>query len=121
MAVAGTHGKTTTTSMLAMILAEAGWQPSYLVGGDVHDVGTGAHWTGGRWLVVEADESDGTHLELPLTGTILTNVEADHLDHYGTLRRRGRLVRQLPGRSTGRRCCARTTRSLPDWPRPTTP
>ena len=47
-------------------------------------MGTGAHWTGGEWLVVEADESDGTHLELPLYGTILTNVEADHLDHYGT-------------------------------------
>ncbi|MET0489395.1 MAG: UDP-N-acetylmuramate--L-alanine ligase [Acidimicrobiales bacterium] len=84
VAVAGTHGKTTTTSMLAMILAQAGWKPSYLVGGDVHDVGTSAHWTGGRWLVVEADESDGTHLELPLAGTILTNVEADHLDHYGS-------------------------------------
>ena len=64
--------------------ARPGWQPSYVVGGDVHDVGTGAHWSGGRWLVVEADESDGTHLELPLSGTILTNVEADHLDHYGT-------------------------------------
>jgi UDP-N-acetylmuramate--alanine ligase len=85
LAVAGTHGKTTTTSMLAMVLAEAGLDPSYVVGGDVQEVGTGAHWSGGRWLVVEADESDGTHLELPLAGTILTNVEADHLDHYGTL------------------------------------
>ncbi len=82
--MAGTHGKTTTTSMLAMVLAEAGLEPSFVVGGDVHEVGTGAHWSGGRWLVVEADESDGTHLELPLAGTILTNVEADHLDHYGT-------------------------------------
>ena len=84
LAVAGTHGKTTTTSMLAMILTQAGWQPSYLVGGDLHDVGTSAHWSGGRWLVVEADESDGTHLQLPLSGTILTNVEADHLDHFGS-------------------------------------
>jgi UDP-N-acetylmuramate--alanine ligase len=84
VAVAGTHGKTTTTSMLMLILAAAGWKPSFVIGGDVADVGTGAHWSGGEWLVVEADESDGTHLELPLHGTILTNVEADHLDHYGT-------------------------------------
>jgi UDP-N-acetylmuramate--alanine ligase len=85
LGVAGTHGKTTTTSMLMLILSEAGDRPSFVVGGDVTDMGTGAQWTGGRWLVVEADESDGTHLELPLHGTILTNVEADHLDHYGTL------------------------------------
>jgi UDP-N-acetylmuramate--alanine ligase len=84
VAVAGTHGKTTTTSMLMLILAGAGWKPSFVIGGDVAEVGTGAHWSGGEWLVVEADESDGTHLELPLHGTILTNVEADHLDHYGT-------------------------------------
>ena len=51
---------------------------------DLTDVGTGAQWSGGEWLVVEADESDGTHLELPLHGTVLTNVEVDHLDHYGS-------------------------------------
>lgn len=84
VAVAGTHGKTTTTSMLMLILAEAGWKPSFVIGGDVADVGTGAHWSGDEWFVVEADESDGTHLELPLHATVLTNVEADHLDHYGT-------------------------------------
>jgi UDP-N-acetylmuramate--alanine ligase len=84
VAVAGTHGKTTTTSMLMLILAGAGWKPSFVIGGDVAEVGTGAHWSGGEWLVVEADESDGTHLELPLHGTILTNVETDHLDHYGS-------------------------------------
>ncbi len=84
LAVAGTHGKTTTTSMLMLILAEARLRPSFIVGGDVTDVGTGAQWSGGEWLVVEADESDGTHLELPIHGTILTNVETDHLDHYGS-------------------------------------
>ena len=84
LGVAGTHGKTTTTSMLMLILAEAGLRPCFVIGGDVTDMGTGAQWTGGEWLVVEADESDGTHLELPLFGTILTNVEVDHLDHYGT-------------------------------------
>jgi UDP-N-acetylmuramate--alanine ligase len=84
LAVAGTHGKTTTTSMLMLILAEAGLRPSFVIGGDVTDVGTGAQWTGGEWLVVEADESDGTHLELPVHGTILTNVDVDHLDFYGS-------------------------------------
>jgi UDP-N-acetylmuramate--alanine ligase len=84
LGVAGTHGKTTTTSMLMLVMAEAGLDPSFVVGGEVANVGTGAHWSGGEWLVVEADESDGTHLALPLYGTILTNVDVDHLDHYGT-------------------------------------
>ena len=84
LAVAGTHGKTTTSSMLMLVLAEAGLRPSFVIGGDVTDTGTGAQWTGADWLVVEADESDGTHLELPLHGTILTNVDRDHLDHYGS-------------------------------------
>ncbi|HEY7626312.1 MAG TPA: UDP-N-acetylmuramate--L-alanine ligase [Ilumatobacteraceae bacterium] len=82
--VAGTHGKTGTTSMLMLIMSAAGLRPSFVIGGDVTDMGTGAQWTDGEWLVVEADESDGTHLELPLHGTILTNVEVDHLDFYGT-------------------------------------
>ena len=85
LAVAGTHGKTTTTSMLMLILAEADLRPSFVIGGDVNDMGTGAQWTGGDWFVVEADESDGTHLELPLHGTILTNIDVDHLDHYGSI------------------------------------
>ena len=85
IAVAGTHGKTTTSSMLMLALAEAELHPSFVIGGDVTDTGTGAQWTGGDWFVVEADESDGTHLELPLHGTILTNVEVDHLDHFGSV------------------------------------
>ena len=84
LGVAGTHGKTSTTSMLMLIMSAAGLRPSFIIGGDVTDMGTGAQWTGGEWLVVEADESDGTHLELPLFGSILTNVEVDHLDFYGT-------------------------------------
>ena len=84
VAVAGTHGKTTTTSMLMLAMAEAGMAPSFVIGGDVTDAGTGAQWTGGEWLVVEADESDGTNLELPLEATMLTNVDVDHLDHYGS-------------------------------------
>ncbi|MGH9270517.1 MAG: UDP-N-acetylmuramate--L-alanine ligase [Ilumatobacteraceae bacterium] len=84
VAVAGTHGKTTTTSMLMLMLAEGGLAPSFVVGGDVNDAGTGAQWTRSEWLVVEADESDGTHVALPLAASILTNVEVDHLDHFGT-------------------------------------
>jgi UDP-N-acetylmuramate--alanine ligase len=87
LGVAGTHGKTTTSSMLMLVLADAGLRPSFVIGGDVADMGTGAQWTGGEWLVVEADESDLTHIELPLHGTILTNVDADHLEHYGTFER----------------------------------
>jgi UDP-N-acetylmuramate--alanine ligase len=84
VAVGGTHGKTTSTSMLMLVLAEAGWRPSFVIGGDVTDLGTGAQWTGSEWFVVEADESDGTHVQLPLHAVLLTNVEVDHLDHYGS-------------------------------------
>lgn len=82
--VAGTHGKTTTSSMLTAILIEAKLNPSYLIGGDVNDFGRGASWTGGELFVVEADESDSTHIQLPLSGTILTNVDIDHLDNFQT-------------------------------------
>lgn len=101
LGVAGTHGKTTTTSMLMLILAHAGLRPSFVIGGDVHDMGTGAQWTGGEWFVVEADESDGTHLELPLFGSILTNIDLDHLDHFGSIdeieRSFERYLAQTPG------------------------
>ena len=82
--VAGTHGKTTSSSMLMLALAEGGLAPSFLIGGDVANAGTGAQWTGNDLLVVEADESDGTHVELPLYATMLTNIEVDHLDHHGS-------------------------------------
>ena len=84
VAVAGTHGKTTTASMLALLLVEAGIRPSFLIGGDVNEIGTNAVWDEGEWLVVEADESDGTFLSLVPDVAVVTNVEADHLDHYGT-------------------------------------
>ncbi len=84
VAVAGTHGKTTTSSMLALLLVEAGIRPSFLIGGDVNEIGTNAVWDEGEWLVVEADESDGTFLALAPDIAVVTNVEADHLDHYGT-------------------------------------
>jgi UDP-N-acetylmuramate--alanine ligase len=83
LAVAGTHGKTTTTSMLALILVEAGLRPSFLIGGDVNEIGTNAVWDSGEWMVVEADESDGTFSALDPEVAVVTNVEPDHLDHYG--------------------------------------
>ena len=84
IAVAGTHGKTTTASMLSLILVEAGMRPSFLIGGEVNEIGTNAVWDEGEWIVVEADESDGSFLHLTPEIAIVTNVEADHLDHYGS-------------------------------------
>ena len=84
VAVSGTHGKTTTTSMLALILVEAGLRPSFVIGGDVNEIGTNAVWDSGQWLVVEADESDGTFNFLDPEIAVVTNVEPDHLDRYGT-------------------------------------
>ena len=84
IAVAGTHGKTTTASMLSLILVEAGLRPSFLIGGEVNEIGTNAAWDTGEWIVVEADESDGSFLHLTPEIAIVTNVEADHLDHYGS-------------------------------------
>ncbi|MHB1986864.1 MAG: UDP-N-acetylmuramate--L-alanine ligase [Acidimicrobiales bacterium] len=84
VAVAGTHGKTTTSSMLALILVQAGLHPSFIIGGDVNDIGTNAVWDTGEWLVVEADESDGTFLRLSPEIAVVTSLEPDHLEHYGT-------------------------------------
>ena len=85
LAVAGTHGKTTTSSMLGLIVDEAGCRPSFIVGGDVNEIGSGAVWGSGDWLVVEADESDGTFLQLAPEAAAVTSVEADHLDRYGSI------------------------------------
>ncbi len=84
IAVAGSHGKTTTSSMLALILRAAEWQPSFLIGAVLNEVGANAMWDDGEWLVVEADESDGTFLELHAEAAIVTNVEPDHLNYYGS-------------------------------------
>ncbi len=85
VAVAGSHGKTTTSSMLALILRAAGRRPSFVIGGDLNEVGTNARWDDGDLLVVEADESDGTFLELAPRHIVVTSVLPDHLDHYGSL------------------------------------
>ena len=82
VAIAGTHGKTTTTSMLTVALQDAGLQPSFAIGGDLSEPGSNAHAGTGDVFVAEADESDGSFLLLSPFGAIVTNVEADHLDHY---------------------------------------
>ena len=84
VAVAGTHGKTTTSSMLALVLVEAGLHPSFIIGGEVNEIGTNAAWDVGELLVVEADESDGTFLHMAPELGIVTSVEPDHLEHYGS-------------------------------------
>ncbi len=84
VAVAGTHGKTTSCSMLALVLVEAGLRPSFIVGGELNEIGTGAVWDDGEWLAVEADESDGTFLHITPEVVLVTNVEPDHIEHYGS-------------------------------------
>ena len=83
MAIAGTHGKTTTTSMVAVMLSRLGLDPTYVIGGDLNESGSGASAGAGDVFVAEADESDGSFLLLRPTVAVVTNVEADHLDFYG--------------------------------------
>jgi len=85
IAVAGTHGKTTTTSMLTTVLRDCGADPGYVIGGILNETGLGAEDGAGMDFVAEADESDGSFLLLSPDVAIVTNVEADHLDHYGSL------------------------------------
>jgi len=82
IAVAGTHGKTTTTAMLAVALQAAGADPSFAVGGTINTAGTNAHSGSGSIFIAEADESDGSFLAYKPSGAIITNVELDHVDHF---------------------------------------
>jgi UDP-N-acetylmuramate--alanine ligase len=84
IAVAGTHGKTTTTSLLTVALQHCGADPSFAIGGSLSSSGVNAHNGSGELFVAEADESDGSFLLLSPFGAVVTNVEPDHLDHYGT-------------------------------------
>ncbi|GGJ99417.1 UDP-N-acetylmuramate--L-alanine ligase [Luteimonas terricola] len=83
VAVAGTHGKTTTTSLLASVLAEGGLDPTFVIGGKLLAAGANARLGGGDWLVAEADESDGSFLRLNPLVAIVTNIDVDHLENYG--------------------------------------
>jgi UDP-N-acetylmuramate--alanine ligase len=87
VAVAGTNGKTTTTTMIAALLDAGGIDPTVVNGGIINAYGTNARLGAGEWVVVEADESDGTFLRLPATVAVVTNVDPDHLDYYGTFDR----------------------------------
>ena len=84
VAVAGTHGKTTTSSMLAVVAETAAIEPTYIIGGDVKNLGSGASAGAGDWFVIEADESDGSGFALGHTIGIVTNIEPDHLEFYGS-------------------------------------
>ncbi|MFO1105573.1 MAG: UDP-N-acetylmuramate--L-alanine ligase [Amaricoccus sp.] len=84
VAVAGTHGKTTTTSMVAALLDAGGMDPTVVNGGVIHAYGSNARIGTGDWMVVEADESDGSFVKLPATIAVVTNIDPEHLDHYGT-------------------------------------
>ena len=83
IAIGGTHGKTTTTSMVAALLEAGGLDPTVINGGIINAYGTNARMGEGEWMVVEADESDGTFLKLPADVAIVTNIDPEHLDHYG--------------------------------------
>ncbi|HEV2900210.1 MAG TPA: UDP-N-acetylmuramate--L-alanine ligase [Pseudaminobacter sp.] len=84
VAIGGTHGKTTTTSMVATLLDAGGLDPTVVNGGIINAYGTNARMGEGEWMVVEADESDGTFLKLPADIAVVTNIDPEHLDHYGT-------------------------------------
>jgi UDP-N-acetylmuramate--alanine ligase len=84
VAVAGTHGKTTTTSMVATLLDAGGLDPTVVNGGIINAYGTNARLGAGEWMVVEADESDGTFLKLPADVAVVTNIDPEHLDHFKT-------------------------------------
>jgi UDP-N-acetylmuramate--alanine ligase len=83
IAIGGTHGKTTTTSLVAALLEAGGLDPTVINGGIINAYGTNARMGAGEWMVVEADESDGTFLKLPADVAVITNIDPEHLDHYG--------------------------------------
>ncbi|HSF93747.1 MAG TPA: UDP-N-acetylmuramate--L-alanine ligase [Thermohalobaculum sp.] len=85
VAVAGTHGKTTTTSLVAALLDAGGEDPTVINGGIIQAYGSNARPGEGRWMVVEADESDGTFVKLPATIAVVTNIDPEHMDHYGSV------------------------------------
>ncbi|MEL6775584.1 MAG: Mur ligase domain-containing protein, partial [Pseudomonadota bacterium] len=87
VAVAGTHGKTTTTSLVAALLDAGHMDPTVINGGIIQAYGSNARPGAGRWMVVEADESDGTFVKLPATIAIVTNIDPEHMDHYGSVER----------------------------------
>jgi UDP-N-acetylmuramate--alanine ligase len=123
LAVAGTHGKTTTTSLLGHVMAQAELDPTLVIGGKVKGLGSNARLGQSRFLVAEADESDGSFLLLTPTHAVVTNIDPEHLDHYGTIERmheaylqfinRVRSMASPPSASTASPCvrCCRVSAS----------
>ena len=85
IAIAGTHGKTTTTTMMAELMVAGGFDPTVVNGGIIHAYGSNARMGQGEWMVVEADESDGTFNRLPATIAIVTNIDPEHMEHWGSI------------------------------------
>ncbi len=118
IAIAGTNGKTTTTTLVASLLDAGNMDPTVVNGGIINAYGTNARLGAGEWVVVEADESDGTFLRLPATVAVVTNADPDHLDFYGTFENmRDAFQRFVENRALLRlsRCCASTIRKCRPW------
>jgi len=84
VALAGSHGKTTTTGLISLLVREGGLDPTIVIGGKFDAIGSNAAWGGGQWLIAEADESDGSFLRLSPEIAVVTNIDREHLDHYGS-------------------------------------
>lgn len=95
IAIAGTHGKTTTTTMVSNLLAHAKFDPTIINGGIINSYGTNAVLGKGEWMVVEADESDGTFIKIPSTVAVVTNIEPEHLDYYGSFEKAKEAFKQF--------------------------
>jgi len=95
IAIGGTHGKTTTTSMVGAMLEEGGFDPTVINGGIVNKYGTNTRLGSGEWMVVESDESDGTFTRLPATVVVVTNIDEEHMEHYGDFDEVRRSYRQF--------------------------
>src|SRR5712672_4172630 len=95
VAIAGTHGKTTTTSLVAALVDAGGFDPTVINGGIINAYGTNTRLGAGDWMVVEADESDGTFTKLPATIAVVTNMDPEHLDFYGSVEAMNRAYEQF--------------------------
>ena len=95
IAIAGTHGKTTTTSLIAKLLEQNNFDPTIINGGIISSIGSNAKLGSGKWMVVEADESDGTFIKLPSTYVLITNIDREHIDYYKTFDNLNRAFRNF--------------------------
>ena len=115
IAIAGTHGKTTTTSLVASVLAEGGLDPTFVIGGRLNSAGANAKLGTGDYIVVEADESDASFLNLTPMMAVVTNIDADHMETYGhdfdAAQAGVHRVPAPPAVLRRGRCCASTTRT----------